>query len=329
MINVTFVTIVASSYFLVVPGYEAGIEYVRQSATNVAFQYIVIHNRSIATCEVMANHHTHLAAEYFYTRRQLGSFIIFIAPYCSQGELLDFAPLANRESSVNHVRGFSLGRTAMSGNDYVFFHIQPYTQLPLFPSLVYKNGDGNDEVARSAFTSLFSVAFATERNIDLLPETSRRFILDRSEVIYNLTYQPNERTAMLFRSSERQLNVSRPEGVIWQGGTVPPNEPVCGFTGKNPICQPSGISLTSLILAALGGLAALALMIGLGTRIVLRHLIDQTSEKWWQLTNVNVRSENWPTGISTDDGSIEADVTDENLMENDPKSFPKWQPVLY
>ncbi|OWA55640.1 hypothetical protein BV898_20028 [Hypsibius exemplaris] len=94
MINVTFVTIVASSYFLVVPGYEAGIEYVRQSATNVAFQYVVIHNRSIPTCEMMANHHTHLAAD---TRRQLGSFTIFIAPYCSQGELLDFAPLANRE----------------------------------------------------------------------------------------------------------------------------------------------------------------------------------------------------------------------------------------
>ncbi|OQV11497.1 hypothetical protein BV898_14227 [Hypsibius exemplaris] len=261
------------------------------------------------------------------------------------------------------------------------------------------------KVARSAFTSLFSIAFDTERDIDLLPETSRRFILDRSEVIYNLTYQPNERlsqvalaafesillasqviqesidesgdlsdgrqftrrfwnrtfnlptgqlyinengdrfpdiilrqwdagkavfeTAMLFRSAERQLNVSRPEGVVWQGGTVPLNEPVCGFTGKNPICQPSGISRTSLILAALGGLAALALVIGLVTRIVLRHLIDQASEKWWQLTNVNVRFENWPTGTPMDDGSIEADASDENLMENDPKSFPRWQPVLY
>ncbi|OWA53939.1 hypothetical protein BV898_18363 [Hypsibius exemplaris] len=303
MINVTFVTIVASSYFLVVPGYEAGIEYVRQSATNVAFQYVVIHNRSIPTCEMMANHHTHLAAEYFYTRRQLGSFTIFIAPYCSQGELLDFAPLANQWNAPV----MSIAGTNPSISD----KSQYPTNLSVAPI--------HHTVLHMFLEQLFRHFKWT--TIVLLCDDKHACHVSAGRN----GMSGNDYTAMLFRSAKRQLNVSRPEGVVWQGGTVPLNEPVCGFTGKNPVCQPSGISRTSLILAALGGLAALALMIGLGTRIVLRHLIDQTSEKWWQLTNVNVRFENWPTGTPMDDGSIEADATD----ENDSKSFPRWQPVLY
>ncbi|OQV11495.1 hypothetical protein BV898_14225 [Hypsibius exemplaris] len=586
MINVTFVTVVASSYLLVVPGYEAGIEYVRRSVKNVAFQYVVIYNESMSSCEVLADHSTRLAAEYYYSRKRVRNLYIFAAPYCSQGELMDFAPVANQTQSfiyelnsagtnptisdkriyplslsispthhavlhmfleqlfpafnwtniyllcdemtlviyyrsvcanlqvllrppqyqlnlakfdsskraVNytiHLHEFSrFARVALilarpditrdflivaaqkgfSGSDYardcaardcaardseardseardsaardsaardseardseardseardseardseardsearesffytgivvllksqVYFHIQPYTQLPLFPRLSYNINDGNDEVARVAFASLFSIAFDTEGNIDLLPAESRNYIVDRSQSVYNLPYLPNERlsqvTLAAFESillasqviqesiddsanlsdgkqftrrfwnrtfilptgklyinengdrfpdivlrqwnaeeatfeagqkmalillnfkefnynvyiflaaesndlshAERELLTARPQGIVWPAGRVPPNEPKCGFTGRKQICLPSsGLIGSSLLAAALGGLAIAGLVIGIGAWVAIRYILERSDAggRWWQLTTSRLR----------------------------------------
>ncbi|OWA51291.1 hypothetical protein BV898_15782 [Hypsibius exemplaris] len=91
--NVTIVSITSYQYLMVIPGYEAGIDYVNARFPNLHFQHELIFQKSIYSCDVLADISVNFAAEFYYRRKWSASdLVIFSAPMCS-GELLQLAPI--------------------------------------------------------------------------------------------------------------------------------------------------------------------------------------------------------------------------------------------
>ncbi|OQV19446.1 putative Atrial natriuretic peptide receptor 1 [Hypsibius exemplaris] len=66
---------------MVIPGYEAGIDYVNARFPNLHFQHELIFQKSIYSCDVIADYSVNFAAEFYYRRKWSASdLVIFSAP---------------------------------------------------------------------------------------------------------------------------------------------------------------------------------------------------------------------------------------------------------
>ncbi|XP_043090655.1 atrial natriuretic peptide receptor 1 isoform X2 [Puntigrus tetrazona] len=86
-------------------------------------------------------------------------------------------------------------RKGLTDGDFIFFCFEPYKQKLLFGSFDWKQGDGNDSVAKQAYQALFFLSLY--KPSDKRYQTFSENVIRRSKTDFGYTYALNEKVSFL------------------------------------------------------------------------------------------------------------------------------------